>query len=77
MLSLSVTNFNIVNYDVNKAGYIFCNIAEATLLDVVLLKHYYSSYNGADSLCSDFKIIESMVFVSEDSQGNTILLEYH
>ena len=61
----------------SKQGYICCNIAEATLLVVVLLKQYYSSYNVADSKCSGLKIIESMSFVSKNCQSNTILLEYH
>ena len=45
----------------SKQGYICCNFPEATLLVVVLLKQYYSSYNVADSKCSDLKIIESML----------------
>ena len=41
----------------SKQGYICGNIAEVTLLVVVLLKQYYSSYNLADSKCSSLKII--------------------
>ena len=61
----------------SKQGYICCNIAEATLLVVVLLKQYNCSYNVADSKCSGLKIIESMSFVSENCHSNTVLLEYH
>ena len=44
----------------SRQGYICCNIAEAMLIVVGLLKQYYSSYNVADSKCYGFKIIESM-----------------
>ena len=61
----------------SKQGYIYCNIAEATLLVVVLLKQYYSSYNVADSSYSGLKILRSMLFALENCQSNTVLLEYH
>ena len=61
----------------SKQGYICFNIAEATLLVVALLKQYYSPYSVANSSCSGFKIIGSMLFVSGNCQSNTILLEYH
>ena len=61
----------------SKQGYIYCNIVEATLLVVVLLKQYYSSYNVADSSYSGLKILRSMLFALENCQSNTVLLEYH
>ena len=59
----------------SKQSFICCNIAEVTLLVVVLLKQYYSSYNVIDSRCSSLKIIWSMLFVSENCHTNTVLLE--
>ena len=61
----------------SKQGHICCNIAEVMLIVVVLLKQYYSSYNIANSRCSGLKVIGSMLFVSENCQSNTVLLEYH
>ena len=58
----------------SKKSYIWCNIGKATLLVVVLLKHFYSSYNVADSKCYGLKIIGSMLFVSGNCQSNTGLL---
>ena len=40
-------------------------------------KEVLSSYNVTDSRCSGFKIMGSMLFVSENWQSNTVLLEYH
>ena len=74
--ALLVTYFNIVCYNFTKQGYSCCNIAEATLL-VLVLKQYYSSHNVTDSTCSGLKMIGSMLFVSENCQSSTILLEYH
>ena len=39
----------------SKKSYIWCNIGKATLLVVVLLKHFYSSDNIADSKCYGLK----------------------
>ena len=61
----------------SKQGYIRCSIAKVTLLVVVLLKQYYSSYNIAKSRCSGLKTIGSMLFVSENCKSSTVLLEYH
>ena len=61
----------------SKQSYICYNIAEGMLLVLVLLKQYYSSYNIADSRFSGLKIIGSMLFVLENCQSNTVLLEYH
>ena len=58
-------------------GYICRNIAEATLVVAVLLKQYYSFYNVANPSCSGLKIIESMLFVPENCQSDTILPERH
>ena len=48
----------------SKQGYICCDIAEATLLVVVLLKQYYFSFNVADSKCSGFKGCVRYIFAS-------------
>ena len=61
----------------SKQGYICCSIAKVTLLVVVLLRQYYSSYNIANSRCSGLKTIGSTLFVSENCQSNTLFLEYH
>ena len=47
----------------SKQGYqsICCNIAEATLLVVVLLKQYYTPYDVANSNCSGLEMIESIL----------------
>ena len=73
LLPISIWYITILS----KQSYICCNIAEAALLVVVLLKQYYSSYNVADSRFSGLKIIVSMLFVSENCQSNVVLLEYH
>ena len=54
-----------------------CSIAKVTLLVAVLLRQYYSSYSIANSRCSGLKAIGSILFVSENFQSSTVLLEYH
>ena len=68
----------------SKQGYICGNIAEVTLLVVVLLKQYYSSYNLADSKCSSLKIIVKKisknfrkVFAARGRGGGVIFLGGH
>ena len=45
----------------SKQGYICCSIAKVTLLVVVLLRQYYSSYNIANSRRSGLKTIENCI----------------
>ena len=72
--ALFVTCFNIGHYDVIKAELYCCNITEATLFVVMLLKQYYSSYGVLGSNCYGLKIIGLVLLVLENCQRTEAML---